>query len=122
MDESLLKKMGLKEGMTFCAIHPTPEFQLSLKAQKIVVIVEENADFVLVFVRKKSELASLIDQGKKARKPGGKIWLAYPKADTASKPDINRDSFFKATPEFGLLINGNFAFEDNWSLLRMKDI
>lgn len=56
MDESLLKKMGLKEGMTFCAIHPTPEFQLSLKAQKIVVIVEENADFVLVFVRKNRNL------------------------------------------------------------------
>ncbi len=26
MDESLLKKMGLKEGMTFCAINPIAEF------------------------------------------------------------------------------------------------
>lgn len=122
MDESLLKKMGLKEGMTFCAINSTDEFNAFMLAQKVVEMVKENADFVLVFVRSKSELATLIELGKKARNPKGKIWLAYPKANAGNKPDINRDSLFKLTTDFNLLINGNFALDDNWSLLRTKDI
>jgi hypothetical protein len=122
MDESLFKKMSLKEGMTLCAINPTEEFGQFLAVQKTIAIVKGNADFVLAFVRERAQLPQLMRDAKQARKEGGKIWLAYPKATSAFKPDINRDSLFGLTPSFGLIINGNFALDDNWSLLRTKDL
>lgn len=75
-----------------------------------------------MFVRERAELQRRIEEAKQARKPGGKLWLAYPKATSTLKPDINRDSLFELTQAFGLSINGNFALDDEWSLLRTKDI
>lgn len=108
--------------MELCAIQPYEEFKLLLDHQKEYRLVEDNADFVLVFVRNRSELSKLIALAKLARKPGGKLWLAYPKATRSLKPDINRDSLFELTQSYGLIINGNFALDENWSLLRTKDI
>jgi hypothetical protein len=122
MDESLFKKMGLKAGMTLCTIKPTEEFGQFLAAQKTIDIVKGNADFVLAFVRERAQLPQLMLEAKQARKAGGKIWLAYPKATSAFKPDINRDSLFELTPTYGLIINGNFALDEEWSLLRTKDL
>jgi hypothetical protein len=122
MDESTLKKMNLKEGMTLCLIEPYEAFSQFISQQKELSLVSENADFVLVFVRERAELKARIEEAKQARKPGGKLWLAYPKATSTFKPDINRDSLFKLTQEYGLIINGNFALDEDWSLLRTKDL
>jgi hypothetical protein len=122
MDESTFKKMNLKDGMTLCVIEPYEAFRQFVNQQKELNIVTENADFVLVFIRERAELNQRIDEAKQARKPGGKVWLAYPKATSTFKPDINRDSLFKLTQTYGLIINGNFALDEDWSLLRTKDM
>ncbi|MGB7595580.1 MAG: hypothetical protein WBL80_08440 [Erysipelotrichaceae bacterium] len=122
MDDSLFKKLNLKAGMTLCVIAPYDDFAHFLKAQKAFEIVTHDADFVLVFVRERAELIQRIDEAKQARKSGGKLWLAYPKATSTHKPDINRDSLFELTQGYGLIINGNFALDEQWSLLRTKDI
>lgn len=122
MDESVFKKKSLKVGMTLCVIEPYEEFDEFLNQQKSIDIVKGDADFVLVFVRARAQLERKIQEAKSARKSNGKIWLAYPKASATVKPDINRDSLFVATQDYGLIINGNFALDDNWSLLRTKDL
>jgi hypothetical protein len=122
MDETILNKMSLKAGMTLCVLYPYAEFAEILRRQTLVKIVESEADFVLAFVRQRSELAGLVEAAKKARKAGGKLWLAYPKANATTKPDINRDSLFELTQTMGIIINGNFALDENWSLLRTKDL
>lgn len=122
MDESVFKKTSLKVGMTLCVIEPYEEFDEFLNQQKSIDIVKGDADFVLVFVRARAQLERKIQEAKSARKSNGKIWLAYPKASATVKPDINRDSLFVATQDYGLIINGNFALDDNWSLLRTKDL
>lgn len=122
MDESVFKKKSLKVGMTLCIIEPHEEFDEFLNQQKSIDIVKGDADFVLVFVRARAQLERKIQEAKSARKSNGKIWLAYPKASATVKPDINRDSLFLATQDYGLIINGNFALDDNWSLLRTKDL
>ncbi len=122
MDETILKKMNLSEGMDVCIQHPYAEFDLFMQNQQLVHIVNKEADFVLVFVRNRNELSERIEEAKKARKKLGKLWIAYPKATATLKPDLNRDSLFQLTQAYGLLINGNFALDENWSLLRTKDM
>lgn len=121
--DAILKKMHVKEGMKLAYVDLEGILKPYLDAQTTAVIVEDDADVVLGLVLAMKDVDSCVAQMKLKRKPGSNIWMVYPKAKKGFKPDVNRDILFAYTQEHHQLIaNGNIALDEEYSMLRFKDI
>ena len=78
-------------------------------------------DLVQLFVKTQADVAKRVPAAEKARKPGGIIWICWPKASKLAT-DLNRDVLFRAAQEFGLQGVSNVSIDETWSALRFKRI
>ena len=107
-------------GDTFNAAEKSSE---ALENGAIAVIVEDDADVVMGLVLAMKDVDACVDQMKAKRKPGSNLWMVYPKAKKGLKPDVNRDILFAYTQDrHQLIANGNIALDEDYSMLRFKDL
>ena len=76
-------------------------------------------DFIQVFVTRRDELLAIGRQVRGALKPGGVLWISYPKGK-ALPTDLNRDVVRLAAAEVGLEVVSQVAIDDVWSALRAR--
>jgi hypothetical protein len=76
-------------------------------------------DFIQLFVTRRDEVLALGPQLRQALKPGGVLWVSYPKGK-ALPTDLNRDILGVALAEVGLQTVSQVAIDDVWSALRAK--
>jgi hypothetical protein len=76
-------------------------------------------DFIQSFVTRRDEVLALGPQLRQALKPGGVLWVSYPKGK-ALPTDLNRDILGVALAEVGLQTVSQVAIDDVWSALRAK--
>ena len=76
-------------------------------------------DFIQVFVTRRDELLATGPELRQALKPGGVLWISYPKGK-ALPTDLNRDVVRLAAAEVGLEVVSQVAIDDVWSALRAK--
>lgn len=121
--DSILKKMHVKPGMRLAYIDINDVLKTYLDTQTTAVLVEEEADVVMGLVLAMKDVDVCVEQMKAKRKKGSTIWMVYPKAKIGFKPDINRDILFVyAQNHHQLIANGNIALDEDYSMLRFKDI
>ncbi|MBC5775795.1 YdeI/OmpD-associated family protein [Pontibacter sp. KCTC 32443] len=77
-------------------------------------------DVVQLFVANKEELDILGPQAISALKPGGILWIAYPKKTSGIKSDLTRDHGWVTIKELGYEGVRQIAIDDTWSSLRFK--
>lgn len=53
-------------------------------------------------------------------RPGGHLWLAYPKKSDAIRSDLTRDHGWEPIDALGLLAVTQIAIDENWSALRFR--
>ena len=121
--DDILKKMHVKSDMRLAYVDLEGILKPYLDAQTTAVVVENEADVVLGLVLAMKDVDACVEQMKAKRKPGSNIWMVYPKAKKGFKPDVNRDILFAYTQKrHQLIANGNIALDEDYSMLRFKDL
>ena len=121
--DDILKKMHVKPDMRLAYVDLEGILKPYLDAQTTAVVVENEADVVMGLVLAMKDVDACVEQMKAKRKPGSNLWMVYPKAKKGLKPDVNRDILFAYTQKrHQLIANGNIALDEDYSMLRFKDL
>lgn len=83
---------------------------------------EADFDTVLAFVRSKAEVAEHAPSIVAGVKPGGLLWIAYPKKSGAIKTDIGRDDGWQPMWALGWDTVSLVALDDTWSAMRFRPL
>jgi hypothetical protein len=123
-EKSLTAKLLFKPGHQVLIVNPPPNYDTLLRdlpaGVKIHKEPDGQADLVQVFVSSRKELEERLPQVKPSVKPGGLLWVTYPKGTSGAKADINRDSIRAYAQTLGLEAVALVSFDDTWSALRLK--
>jgi hypothetical protein len=125
MTAALAKKLGVKSGATVVLIgapegtadllQPLPEgATLAGRA------VRGGADVVVLFARDLEALDSSVPASVRATKPGGLLWVAYPKGGAKAGTDLNRDILHAHMARQDLIGVTLVAVDPTWSAMRFR--
>ena len=79
-----------------------------------------NFDIVIQFVRNKAEVEKDTPIAIELVKPGGRLWLSYPKQSSKVPTDINRDILWKVFPNSEWRPVTQISIDEIWSALRFR--
>jgi hypothetical protein len=105
-DTSLNKKLGIKPKQRLLILNAPEGYaeQIGTLLPADVELVTSpasasNFDVVLQFVRNKAEVEQNTPLAIQMVKPGGLLWISYPKQSSKVPTDINRDILWKIFPD-----------------------
>ena len=127
VDASLIRKLGIKPKQRFIILN-TPEGFPEQIEPLLPADVELHTDstsvskfdVVLQFVQNKAEVEQDIPIAIGMVKPGGRLWLAYPKQSSKVPTDINRDILWKIFPNSEWRPVTQISIDEIWSALRFR--
>lgn len=114
--KSVLTKLGYKSG-TGAMAWRVPE---ALVEQFAPMTGSLDAAFRIAFVRNRAELAEAATSVAATYRPGGHLWIAYPKKSGSIRSDLTRDHGWEPIAALGLLAVTQVAIDQNWSALRFR--
>ncbi len=119
----LPKKLGIKEGAEVAFPGAPAEFERALGELPAAVRIKRAArgplDVVVLFVRRRSELARRIDPLARAVHPDGGLWIAWPKRASDVPTDMTEDIVRELGLPLGMVDNKVCAIDETWSGLRL---
>ena len=127
VDTSLIKKLGIKPKQRFM-IQNAPDGYAEQIHAVLPADVElftspspdGNFDIVLQFVHNKAEVEQDTPIAIELVKPGGRLWLSYPKQSSKVPTDINRDIIWKIFPNSEWRPVTQISIDEIWSALRFR--
>jgi len=124
-DTDVARKLLLKPGTSFLLLNAPPEYGSAIAAASEDVRQSEQAgdgsyDLVQVFAVDRANLTELWPQAVGAVRPGGILWITYPKQSGAIRSDLNRDRIRELTADSGWQPVTQIAIDDTWSALRFR--
>lgn len=78
------------------------------------------AGFMLAFVSEAKQIADLAPRLIALYRPGGYLWMAYPKRSGPIRTDISRDAGWEPLVDAGFLPVSQVAIDATWSALRFR--
>src|SRR5258706_13836666 len=94
-DTPLTKKLLIKPGYSLLILNAPEGYSDMLNPLPDGASIKTTAaglfDFVQLFVYSKAEVDKNVKQAIQSLKPGGLLWLCYPKKSSKIKTDITRD-------------------------------
>ncbi|MCW6003560.1 DUF3052 domain-containing protein [Micromonospora sp. CPCC 205371] len=125
MSSSLSKKLGIKNGMTVALISAPDDVKETLLALLEGARLQgttraESSDAVLFFAQDSAALDDSLESAVRATKPGGLLWIAYPKGGKKAGTDLNRDilrQYLEAQNFAGVTL---ISVDDRWSAMRFR--
>ncbi len=122
-DQTLAKKYGIRAGWNILVLNPPPGFLArlaDLPAGGVVAdtAIPQSCDLVQIFVQNSHELARYFDTAVTALKPGGALWIAYPKKSAGVDTDLTRDEGWQQVYAAHLEAVSMIAIDDTWSAVR----
>lgn len=125
----LIKKLGIREGMTVRLISPPADYQRTLgRLPENVTLcrrARKDLGFMQGFVRRRSELKHLLDQARKFLARDGMLWICWPKKAAAVPSEVAEADVRSAGLAAGLVDIKICAVDEVWSGLkfvyRLKD-
>ena len=79
-----------------------------------------NFDVVHLFVRNKSEVERDVPISIQLVKPGGLLWISYPKQSSKVPTDLNRDVLWAIFPDKAWRPVTQISIDEVWSALRFR--
>src|SRR5262245_3649043 len=118
-DTPLVKKLGIKPKYTILILNAPDGYNLVDLPEGATLKTKADGTFDLVqlFAKNKAELDANVQEAIRAMKPGGLLWITYPKQTRAIKSDLNRDRTWQAMQPTGLEPVTQIAIDDTWSAL-----
>lgn len=126
-EKSLYQKMFVKSGMKMAIIGLPADLKAAMQTVpegvELLAELQPGLDVLQVFVENESELRKSLSEYKPyLATPNGALWVCYPKGSSGMKTDINRDSIWKISHEYGMDAVSQVAVNDIWSAMRLKII
>jgi hypothetical protein len=119
----VLKKLRYRSGMRVYVVGAPAGFEAEMsrlpKGIERAPTLARELDLVHAFFTRKSEFNHEASKLKKALKPGGILWVSYPKG-AGLATDLNRDILREIAMKKGLEAVAQIAIDDVWSALRFK--
>ena len=123
MSRPLANKLYIREGYRIAILNPPAGYsQLLGELPENVTVtnsVEGEFDVIQFFVTKRKKLEEELSELRNALRPGGLVWVSYPKGNQLDA-DINRDSIAAYAETIGLKAVAQVSVDDIWSALRFK--
>jgi hypothetical protein len=130
LDPAVPRKLGLKSGMRALLVNAPTAYAVDLVGAAADVEIEatdgdglfeaESFDLVQVFCANRAELERFGEAAIAAVKPGGRLWVCYPKGGSGVKTDLNRDVDWGPLVAAGLRPVTQIAIDAVWSALRFR--
>jgi hypothetical protein len=123
MPTTLAQKLQIKSGKLIVINAPkgyAEHLAKELKDLTISARAAGHAEAVLLFVNNLAETEKLTPRAGKLVKPGGMLWIAYPKGSSKVKTDVNRDKLWPVVEARGWRPVRQIALDEVWSALRFK--
>jgi hypothetical protein len=125
-DKSIAQKLLVKPGESFVLLNAPQDYAAQMGNSPSGVTLETTlsgqADTIQCFITSMQQLKDMLPGLKAALKPGGKLWLTYPKLTSKLKSDVNRDTIYTYAMTIGLQGVAMIAVDDDWAALRVKVI
>jgi len=123
-ESALAKKLQVKPGCHLLALHAPDGFAAALAPLPDGATLDHRArghhDVVVLFAATKAEVDERIGAAMKALKPGGVLWICWPKGSAHVPTDLNRDVLSRQAQTLGLQAVANVSVDEVWSALRFK--
>ena len=126
-DPTLIKKLGIKPKQRLLILSAPEGFSErigTLFSADIELLTTPtpsgNFDVVLQFVRNKAEVEEDTPKAIGMVKPGGRLWLSYPKQSSKVPTDVNRDILWKIFPDSEWRPVTQISIDEIWSALRFR--
>lgn len=124
MAADLLGKLQIKPGQGLALLHLPDGLIESLGPQLDPVTLTEGApsatDAVLLFVTRRADVVPRAEAAIALVRPGGLLWVAYPKGGSPVPTDLNRDTLWEAMRPTGWRPVRQVAIDATWSGLRFR--
>ena len=127
VDTSLIKKLGIKPKHRVNILNAPEGYSeqigtlLSADVELFTTPTSAgNFDVVLQFVRNKAEVEKDTPEAIRQVKPGGLLWVSYPKQSSKVPTDINRDILWKIFPNSEWRPVTQISIDEIWSALRFR--
>lgn len=123
-EKTVVQKLLIKPGYKVAVINPPDSYlenwgELPENAQ-LVGMDALSLDIAQVFVKTLEEVSLHINEWKQNLKPGGILWITYPKGTSKLKTDLNRDILWQHLRKYGLEGVAMVAVDETWSAMRFK--
>ena len=127
IDASLIKKLGIKAKQRFIILNAPEGFteQIGNMLPADIELVTAQAsdgkfDVVFQFVHNKAQVEKDTPLAIEMVKPGGRLWVSYPKQSSKVPTDINRDTLWKIFPNSEWRPVTQISIDEVWSALRFR--
>jgi hypothetical protein len=124
---SITKKLGIKPKQRVLILNApegyTEQFNSLLPSDIELVTIPTSAsnfDVVHQFVRNKADVEKDTPMAIQLVKPGGLLWISYPKQSSKVITDINRDVLWKIFPDSDWRPVTQISIDEVWSALRFR--
>jgi hypothetical protein len=118
----LATRLQIKPGNSVSLVDPPAGFALELPAGAARVEDRGEIDVVLAFVTAQKDLPTVAGQALRRGRPGGILWICYPKKTGALTSDVNRDIPWTPLADAGYRPVTQVAIDDTWSALRFRPL
>ena len=125
-DTSLIKKLGIKPKYRLLILHAPEGYreQLGTLPAGVELVTttspEGNFDMVHLFVHNKAELEKHGPMAIKLVKPGGLLWISYPKLSSKVPTDLSRNVLWEVFPNKEWRPVTQISIDEVWSALRFR--
>jgi hypothetical protein len=125
-DNMLLKKLLVKPGNRVLVLNPPPgwlEGGLGAPPERVEVTGQAGGggfDVVHLFVRDGGELRRFALEAVAALRPGGILWVSYPKRSSKVDTDLTRDRGWDRLDAAGWQAVTQVSVDATWSALRFR--
>jgi hypothetical protein len=124
VDESLVKKLRVPATGRVAVVQPPEGFLERIGQEDTAAGLDLGSaasyDYVQLFARHSTDVAELVPDALRAIKPGGLLWMCYPKGSSKLKTDINRDFGWSSMSEAGWEGVALVSVDDTWSAMRFR--
>src|SRR5215472_8513158 len=118
----LARKLLIKPGSRVALVNPPAGYAQRLRPlpdDTELVDVQPELDVLQVFAQDRAALDRVAPALRSVR-PGGLLWVCYPKGGRKAGTDLNRDLLWEAMSEHGLAGVTLVSVDDRWSAMRFR--
>ena len=122
-EKTLIQKLQIKSGQSIGVMNGLEGYEQRLAPLPDGVTLEPangSYDAVHLFVYNKADVEAWIPKAIAAVKPGGMLWVAYPKKSGKIQTDLTRDVGWDTLKTLDWHVVMLISLDENWSVFRLR--